>query len=1357
MTFVKQVFLLFAFILIHGDGVVASVCSNRGQKREECPFNCHADAICERVHEGKGWSNRSPRTYECICPEGFEGDGYNECVDINECEFENQWPCEKKENGGMCTNRHPYDEPFCMFECGCRDGFEPTSTSPEHGDRTCENIDECLSPDLNNCHPNAMCEDTHGSYECICQFPFEGDGINDCELEEGQMIQIEERIAPGCVPQCREDLRQECRSEINKANETIYFCGCVEGCFSPSGVGGTCFDAPSCENGRNDCDENASCTESSDRTVCGYNCKCNSGFFGDGFRCDQCITTARGCKTHPHTVCAESKGRNLCVCLAGYGMMDGECVSVPTPNPTPSPTIYVPTAPVEAWRPRPRRPAPLTLVPTPAPKIDTVPTTSSPNMDPKTDIVPATSAPETDTYSCPETCETGDTCSQYLGEDTCNYDPMECREDEVSSYGKICSCGETQFNCVTHSCEDSTREATVVPMDGPVSPAPVALTEAPVEPVEPAIVIVDPTNPPVNLPLKDVCPKEYTFAGTCFEKGLKCNYGKLTCPEFTHDIYQFDCECNGDSYECMEASCPETDASTNAPVDPTGAPVELTNAPVDPTEAPVELTNAPVNPTEAPVEPTNAPVDPTEAPVDPTNAPVNPTEAPVAPTNAPVDPTEAPVSNAPVDATGAPVEPTNAPVDATEAPVAPTNAPVDATEAPVAPTNAPVDPTGAPVEPTNAPVNPTEAPVASTNAPVDPTGAPIEPTNAPVNPTEAPVEPTIAPVDPTGAPVEPTNAPVDPTGAPVGPTNAPVNPTEAPVAPTSAPVDPTGAPVEPTNALVGATGAPVAPRNAPVNPTEAPVEPESCDSAIKTCKDNTIRTRNADDNCKFYKCDESKSVEEDDDDGECERPFGGIEEIHRDMKCPEGSSSSDSNNPLTLKECHQICKSRSDCAFFSWGEDPDKAKHKGVCMTCGCGSEFKRKKGFNCYGPGNKSPDFYDESDEVTSSPPTPAPTENDDEDEETEGPCDGCVKPCNDGSFVERNPRRGCQYKTCSSGDLDPSSVTCAKPLAGFQLIGSNIRCPHKDPTRINKTKSNQGVTLGQCHDICKRTPGCTFFSFGENPKKKKLKGQCITCRCAAEITPGFQIQQGFNTYGAPRTSNRESDEETIMSPSMEPSMEPIPCLNANVNLDISRAVLKENNLGAGGIRYSGVGNYDGALIDMVVTVGGGGYSKKGSNGLNGAYGTINLSPNHSVTLNFALQNSDTKELITLPGFYFSVFDIDKSRKTGEEFVATGFTHATYDASNSEAEFTSCGGGCLKAKATHKGGACDNPSNPLSLGTVKCNGNTVNQGARSFTLQFSNKSSFSLKWSTPCFGKCGSGGRNFLFAFRSSLVSSCK
>ncbi|XP_015778011.1 PREDICTED: fibrillin-1-like [Acropora digitifera] len=117
---------------------------------DECSSEneCHVDATCTNT---KG-------TYNCICQDGFEGDGKN-CTDIDECSCANECHLD-----GTRTNTKG------SYNCTCQDGFE--------GDgKNCTHIDECSLE--NDCHLDATCDNTKGSYDCTCKDGFEGDGRNN--------------------------------------------------------------------------------------------------------------------------------------------------------------------------------------------------------------------------------------------------------------------------------------------------------------------------------------------------------------------------------------------------------------------------------------------------------------------------------------------------------------------------------------------------------------------------------------------------------------------------------------------------------------------------------------------------------------------------------------------------------------------------------------------------------------------------------------------------------------------------------------------------------------------------------------------------------------------------------------------------------------------------------------------------------------------------------------------------------------------------------------------------------------------------------------------------------------------------
>ena len=105
-------------------------------------------------------------------------------TDIDECTRDTDF----------CDTNAECSDTIGSYECFCRtgysgDGFNCTSTFMSCPLCRCSvikipmittDIDECKQ-DMNNCHTEANCTDTEGSFYCTCNNGFEGDDGTHCE------------------------------------------------------------------------------------------------------------------------------------------------------------------------------------------------------------------------------------------------------------------------------------------------------------------------------------------------------------------------------------------------------------------------------------------------------------------------------------------------------------------------------------------------------------------------------------------------------------------------------------------------------------------------------------------------------------------------------------------------------------------------------------------------------------------------------------------------------------------------------------------------------------------------------------------------------------------------------------------------------------------------------------------------------------------------------------------------------------------------------------------------------------------------------------------------------------------------
>ncbi|KAK6482756.1 signal peptide protein [Huso huso] len=188
--------------------------------------------------------------------------------------------------GTVCFSWH-----FCLFftfiyTCGVTANDGPTDA------------DEC-SEATDDCHIDALCQNTPKSFKCICKPGYKGDGKQCEDIDE-----CDNDYTGGCVHEC-----------INIPGN--YRCTCYDG-FMLAHDGHNCLDVDECA------DNNGGCQQICVNTMGSYECLCKQGFFlsdnqhtcihrsDDGMNC---MNKEHGC-AH---ICRETpKGGVACECRPGF-------------------------------------------------------------------------------------------------------------------------------------------------------------------------------------------------------------------------------------------------------------------------------------------------------------------------------------------------------------------------------------------------------------------------------------------------------------------------------------------------------------------------------------------------------------------------------------------------------------------------------------------------------------------------------------------------------------------------------------------------------------------------------------------------------------------------------------------------------------------------------------------------------------------------------------------------------------------------------------------------------------------------------------------------------------------------------
>ncbi|XP_022527542.1 signal peptide, CUB and EGF-like domain-containing protein 1 isoform X2 [Astyanax mexicanus] len=164
--------------------------------------------------------------------------------------------------------------------------------------------DEC-SEATDDCHIDALCQNTPKSYKCICKAGYKGDGKQCEDIDE-----CDNDYNGGCVHDC-----------INIPGN--YRCTCYDG-FMLADDGHNCLDVDECQ------DNNGGCQQICVNTMGSYECQCKEGFFlsDNQHTCIHRSEDGMNCMNKDHGcahICRETpKGGVSCECRPGFELAENQ-------------------------------------------------------------------------------------------------------------------------------------------------------------------------------------------------------------------------------------------------------------------------------------------------------------------------------------------------------------------------------------------------------------------------------------------------------------------------------------------------------------------------------------------------------------------------------------------------------------------------------------------------------------------------------------------------------------------------------------------------------------------------------------------------------------------------------------------------------------------------------------------------------------------------------------------------------------------------------------------------------------------------------------------------------------------------
>ncbi|XP_035746890.1 signal peptide, CUB and EGF-like domain-containing protein 2 isoform X5 [Egretta garzetta] len=175
-----------------------------------------------------------------------------------------------------------------------------------------EDVDECALG-LDDCHPDAICQNTPKLYKCMCKVGYTGEGKKCEDIDE-----CDNDFNGGCVHEC-----------FNIPGN--YRCTCYDG-FMLAHDGHNCLDTDECMF------NNGGCQHVCVNTVGSYECRCKEGFFlsDNQHTCIHRSEEGMSCMNKDHGcahICRETpKGGVACECRPGFELSKNQRSCILTCN-----------------------------------------------------------------------------------------------------------------------------------------------------------------------------------------------------------------------------------------------------------------------------------------------------------------------------------------------------------------------------------------------------------------------------------------------------------------------------------------------------------------------------------------------------------------------------------------------------------------------------------------------------------------------------------------------------------------------------------------------------------------------------------------------------------------------------------------------------------------------------------------------------------------------------------------------------------------------------------------------------------------------------------------------------------------